>query len=161
VAANSQLDERRAFSEAILSGVSAGVLSVDRDGIILLLNSSAAAILVREGDDPVGRPLTDVSPELAELLQSEEGGGIVQIRTNGDVRTLAVKVSEDASRHILTFDDITQQLSDQRRAAWSDPAGGGTAATALFRRGNQRQGDLHPPDRHHRSAGRRLAADRG
>ncbi|AMK17887.1 MULTISPECIES: sensor histidine kinase [Sphingobium] len=122
VAANSQLDERRAFIEAILSGVSAGVLSVDREGIILLLNSSAAAILVREGDDPVGRPLTAVSPELAALIASEEGAGIVQARANGEVRTLAVKVSEDASRHILTFDDITQQLSDQRRAAWSDVA---------------------------------------
>lgn len=122
VAANSQLDERRAFIEAILSGVSAGVLSVDRDGIILLLNSSAADILVREGDDPVGRPLTDVSQELAALIASEEDAGIVQIRAHGDVRTLAVKVSEDASRHILTFDDITQQLSDQRRAAWSDVA---------------------------------------
>ncbi|NYI21320.1 two-component system nitrogen regulation sensor histidine kinase NtrY [Sphingobium francense] len=122
VAANSQLDERRAFIEAILSGVSAGVLSVDRDGIVLLLNSSAAAILVREGDDPVGRPLTEVSPELAALIASEEDAGIVQIRAHGDVRTLAVKVSEDASRHILTFDDITQQLSDQRRAAWSDVA---------------------------------------
>ena len=122
VAANSQLDERRAFIEAILSGVSAGVLSVDREGIILLLNSSAAAILVREGDDPVGRPLTTVSPELAALISSDEGAGIVQTRANGEVRTLAVKVSEDASRHILTFDDITQQLSDQRRAAWSDVA---------------------------------------
>jgi len=122
VAANSQLDERRAFIEAILSGVSAGVLSVDREGIILLLNSSAAALLVREGDDPVGRPLTEISPELASLITSEDGAGIVQIRAHGDVRTLAVKVSEDASRHILTFDDITQQLSDQRRAAWSDVA---------------------------------------
>ena len=122
VAANSQLDERRAFIEAILSGVSAGVLSVDRDGIILLLNSSAAAILVRENDDPVGRRLSEVSPELAELIASEEGAGIVQMRAHGEVRTLAVKVSEDASRHILTFDDITQQLSDQRRAAWSDVA---------------------------------------
>ena len=122
VAANSQLDERRAFIEAILSGVSAGVLSVDRDGIILLLNSSAAAILVRENDDPVGRRLSEVSPELAELIASEEGAGIVQTRAHGEVRTLAVKVSEDASRHILTFDDITQQLSDQRRAAWSDVA---------------------------------------
>ncbi|WP_150291304.1 ATP-binding protein [Sphingobium estronivorans] len=122
VAANSQLDERRAFIEAILSGVSAGVLSVDRDGVILLLNSSAAEILAREGDDPVGRPLTDVSPELAALIESEDGAAIVQIRAHGDVRTLAVKVSEDASRHILTFDDITQQLSDQRRAAWSDVA---------------------------------------
>ncbi|WP_340268207.1 sensor histidine kinase [Sphingobium mellinum] len=122
VAANNQLDERRAFIEAILSGVSAGVLSVDRDGVIVLLNSSAAAILVREDGDAVGRPLSEVSPELAALTASEEGAAIVQIRVQGEVRTLAVKVSEDASRHILTFDDITQQLSDQRRAAWSDVA---------------------------------------
>ncbi|MDI1297115.1 MAG: ATP-binding protein, partial [bacterium] len=122
VAANSQLDERRAFIEAILSGVSAGVLSVDRAGVIQLLNSSAAAILVSGDDDPVGRPLTDISTELAELIASQDGAGIVQVRAHGDIRTLAVKVSQDASRHILTFDDITQQLSDQRRAAWSDVA---------------------------------------
>ena len=122
VAANSQLDERRAFIEAILSGVSAGVLSVDFDGVVQLLNSSAAAILVEDGDDPVGRPLLKVSAELAEFIASEESAGIVQVRAHGDLRTLAVKRSQDASRHILTFDDITQQLSDQRRAAWSDVA---------------------------------------
>ncbi|OHC95839.1 MAG: PAS domain-containing sensor histidine kinase [Sphingomonadales bacterium RIFCSPLOWO2_12_FULL_63_15] len=122
VGANSQLDERRAFIEAILSGVSAGVLSVDRDGEIQLLNRSAAAILVEEGDDPVGRTLAEIAPELAEFIASGDGAGIVQVRAHGDLRTLAVKRSEDASRHILTFDDITQQLSDQRRAAWSDVA---------------------------------------
>ncbi|WP_031297975.1 HAMP domain-containing histidine kinase [Sphingobium lactosutens] len=122
VAANSQLDERRAFIEAILSGVSAGVLSVDLEGVILLLNSSAAAILVGEEDDPVGRRLADISPELADFVASGEDAGIVQVRAHGDVRTLAVKLAADASRHILTFDDITQQLSDQRRAAWSDVA---------------------------------------
>ncbi|MBH2000285.1 MAG: HAMP domain-containing protein, partial [Sphingomonadaceae bacterium] len=122
VAANSQLDERRAFIEAILSGVSAGVLSVDAEGMVQLLNSSAAAILVDEGDDPVGRPLLELSPELAEFITAEDGAGIVQVRAHGDLRTLAVKLSQDASGHILTFDDITQQLSDQRRAAWSDVA---------------------------------------
>ena len=122
VAANSQLGERRAFIEAILSGVTAGVLSVDHDGVIQLLNSSAAAILAAEGDDPVGRRLAEVSDELAELVAGGESAGIVQLRVQGDIRTLAVKVSHDASRHILTFDDITQQLSDQRRAAWSDVA---------------------------------------
>ncbi|MEJ7927099.1 ATP-binding protein [Sphingobium sp. AN641] len=122
VAANGQLDSRRALIEAILSGVSAGVLAVDQAGVIQLLNSSAAAILVEEGDDPVGRPLAAMSPELAELIDGQESAGIVQVRAHGDLRTLAVKLSRDASGHILTFDDITQQLSDQRRAAWSDVA---------------------------------------
>lgn len=124
VAANSQLDERRAFIEAILSGVTAGVLSVDRDGVIQLLNSSATAILVGdgEGEEPVGRPLAEVAPELADLIAQGDDNGIVQIRAHGEIRTLAVKVAQDASGHILTFDDITQQLSDQRRAAWSDVA---------------------------------------
>ena len=122
VAANSQLDERRAFIEAILSGVSAGVLSVDLSGVILLLNSSAAAILVEEDDDPLGKPLEQLSPELAEFVASGEQAGIVQVRAHGDLRTLAVTLTRDVSGHILTFDDITQQLSDQRRAAWSDVA---------------------------------------
>ncbi|CAN5200587.1 PAS domain-containing sensor histidine kinase [soil metagenome] len=123
VAANGQLDNRRAFIEAILSGVTAGVLSVDLGGIVRLLNSSALAILVEEGGpDPLDKPLSDLSTELAELVQSGESAGIAQVRAHGDLRTLAVKVSQDASGHILTFDDITQQLSDQRRAAWSDVA---------------------------------------
>ena len=122
VAANSQLDNRRAFIEAILSGVSAGVLSVDQNGVIQLLNSSAAAILVDGGSDPVGQPLSALSPDLAELIGSQDHGGIVQLNSHGELRTLAVKVSRDASGHVLTFDDITQQLSDQRRAAWSDVA---------------------------------------
>jgi two-component system nitrogen regulation sensor histidine kinase NtrY len=122
VAANSQLDNRRAFIEAILSGVTAGVLSVDQAGVVALLNSSASAILVAEGDDPVGRPLSSISPELAEMIESGDVAGIVQVRAQGDLRTLAVKVSKDAAGHVLTFDDITQQLSDQRRAAWSDVA---------------------------------------
>jgi len=122
VAANSQLDNRRAFIEAILSGVTAGVLSVDQGGVVQLLNSSAERILVGEGSDPVGQPLAALSSELAELLDEEQTAAIVQVRAHGDLRTLAVKISRDASGYVLTFDDITQQLSDQRRAAWSDVA---------------------------------------
>jgi two-component system nitrogen regulation sensor histidine kinase NtrY len=122
VAANGQLDNRRVFIEAILSAVTAGVLSVDQQGIIKLLNSSAMAILVEEGNDPVDRPLRELSPDLADLIDQGEAAAIVQVKTLGDLRTLAVKVTRDSSGHVLTFDDITQQLSDQRRAAWSDVA---------------------------------------
>ena len=122
VNANSQLDNRRAFIEAVLSGVTAGVLSVDQEGAIRLLNSSARAILQHDGSEIVGQPLSVLSAELADLLNSDESAAIVQIKVNTDLRTLAVKVVKDTSGHVLTFDDITQQLSDQRRAAWSDVA---------------------------------------
>lgn len=122
VSANSQLENRRAFIEAILSGVTAGVVAVDQKQNIRLLNSSALMILTGGEGEVVDQPLRDVSTELADMLSGGASAEIVQVRVHGELRTLAVKIAKDASGHVLTFDDITQQLSDQRRAAWSDVA---------------------------------------
>ena len=122
VSANNQLANRRALIEAVLSGVSAGVLSVDQHGVVQLLNSSATALLVKPGVQAVGQPLSDTSPELADLLASGVGSDIIQIRVGGEIRTLAVQLVAEGGNHVITFDDITQQLLDQRRAAWSDVA---------------------------------------
>jgi len=122
VSANNQLANRRALIEAVLSGVSAGVLSVDQNGVVQLLNSSATALLVKPGIQAVGLPLSQLSGELAELLTAGENSDIIQIRAGGEVRTLAVRVVAEGGNHVITFDDITQQLLDQRRAAWSDVA---------------------------------------
>ena len=122
VSANSQLANRRALIEAVLSGVSAGVISVDQNGVIQLLNSSATTLLVHPGVQAVGAPLSEVSEELAELMAAGTGADIIQIRAAGEVRTLAVRVMAEGGNRVLTFDDITQQLLDQRRAAWSDVA---------------------------------------
>jgi two-component system nitrogen regulation sensor histidine kinase NtrY len=122
VSANSQLANRRALIEAVLSGVSAGVISVDQHGVIQLLNSSATTLLVKPGVQAVGQPLSEVSQELAELMAAGTGSDIIQIRAGGEVRTLAVQVVAEGGNRVLTFDDITQQLLDQRRAAWSDVA---------------------------------------
>ena len=122
VTANAQLESRRALIEAVMSGVSAGVISIGADRSIRLMNASAMALL-RHGDrDPVGRPLKEIAPELAALLEGEEREAVVQISTGGEARTLAVKITSDEGGQVLTFDDITQQLNDQRRAAWSDVA---------------------------------------
>jgi two-component system, NtrC family, nitrogen regulation sensor histidine kinase NtrY len=80
-------------------------------------------VLLRKGDDhPVGRPLRDVAPELDELLDKGETEAVVEVSPGGEALTLAVKVTRDDDGLVLTFDDITQQLLDQRRAAWSDVA---------------------------------------
>ena len=101
--------------------MTAGVISIDTDRTIQLANSSAAALLNTAGGDPVGRPLKAVAPELDALLDEGQREAIVQI-ADGEPRTLAVKITGDAEGQVLTFDDITQQLLDQRRAAWSDVA---------------------------------------
>jgi two-component system, NtrC family, nitrogen regulation sensor histidine kinase NtrY len=121
VGANDLLDRRRAFTEAVLSGVTAGVISVDPDRRIRLINSSAASLL-KAGDDAVGRMLDDIAPELAGLLGGEDHEKVVQLTSGGEPRTLAVKIVATERGFVLTFDDITEQLLDQRRAAWSDVA---------------------------------------
>lgn len=122
IAANDQLDSRRALIEAVMSGVSAGVISINDDRTIRLLNRSAHTLLgVGEGS-PVGRPLASISTELDALLNGEAREAVVQVITGGEARTLAVKIARADTGPILTFDDITQQLLDQRRAAWSDVA---------------------------------------
>ncbi|WP_081988047.1 sensor histidine kinase NtrY-like [Sphingomonas sp. 37zxx] len=122
VTANAQIESRRALIEAVMSGVSAGVVSIGADRSVRLINSSALALL-KTNDSPVGRPLADVSPELAALLDGEQREAVVQLNAGGEAKTLAVKIAHDDDLgQILTFDDITQQLLDQRRAAWSDVA---------------------------------------
>ncbi len=122
VTANAQLDNRRAFTEAVLSGVTAGVISVDDSHVVRLINSSAEALLKTGGHSPVGQKLADLAPELARQLTSEEHEDVVQLASSGEPRTLAVKTVRVQGGHVLTFDDITEQLLDQRRAAWSDVA---------------------------------------
>ncbi len=120
--ANSQLDSRRAFIEAVLSGVTAGIISVDPERRVRLINSSAEALLKTSIAHAVGRKLSELAPELDRHLDSEEREDIIQFSSAGDPRTLAVKRVRVEGGHVLTFDDITDQLLDQRRAAWSDVA---------------------------------------
>jgi two-component system nitrogen regulation sensor histidine kinase NtrY len=122
VTANDQLDNRRALIEAVMAGVSAGVIAVAEDGTIRIANRSATELIGAGADGLVGRPLALVAPELAALVGGFEREAIVQVARVGEPRTLAVRIARTDSGPILTFDDITQQLLDQRRAAWSDVA---------------------------------------
>ena len=120
--ANAQLDTRRAFIEAVLSSVSAGVIALDEKCGILLINRSAEALL-NKGEEPLeGIALAEVSPDLQEFVTGETRDATVSVNAEGGPRTLAVKRMRTVDGSVLTFDDITDQLSDQRRAAWSDIA---------------------------------------
>ena len=122
VSANSQLESRRAFTEAVLSGVTAGVISLDEKRRITLINKSAAEFLNTGNVSPIGQALADVAPELDRLIETGNREAVAQLSIGGDPRTLAVKLVRAERSLVLTFDDITQQLADQRRAAWADVA---------------------------------------
>ncbi len=128
VSANRQIDDRRAFMEAVLESVTAGVISVDSDSRVLLMNSSAQALLGGEvtcepvGDELTGQSLSDLSPEICQMVREGNERAIVTQAKGGELLTLAVKVAPGSSGHVITFEDITRQLIDQRQAAWSDVA---------------------------------------
>ncbi len=120
--ANRQLHERRVFIEAVLESVTSGIISLDRQGSILLMNSTALKLLTDLPQVPEDMPLADLAPQFAALIDQNSAGGLVQYHRKGDLLTFAVKVTRDATGHVLTFEDITRQLLDQRTAAWSDVA---------------------------------------
>ena len=116
------LDSRRALLEAVMGGVSAGIISIDDDRVIRVINRSATILLDAEQESPLGRPLAEIAPELDQLLAAGARETIVEVAVRGEPKTLAVRVARTDEGAILTFDDITQQQLDQRRAAWSDVA---------------------------------------
>ena len=133
VSARDLIDSRRRFSEAVLAGASAGILGVDHDGKISILNRSAEHLIGSPSSDVMGKPLLDVVPELAELVgQAIESGqrlaqGQVTLNRKGRERNLSVRVATEQSAdaehgYVVTLDDITDLVAAQRTSAWADVA---------------------------------------
>lgn len=133
VKTNEQLDERRRFTEAMLEGVSAGVVGIDADQQISLVNRSALSHLGRSDDEFMGLALDKALPEFNELYQlalSRPNGsadGQVDMKIKGQDVSFIVRITTELGGktehgHVLTFDDITQLVSAQRNSAWSDIA---------------------------------------
>lgn len=133
IEANRQLDDRRRFTEAVLGGVSAGVIGVGRDGRITLPNRSAMDLLGASEEQLIGRPLAEAVPEMAPLFDEVANGAARQVerqinlRQGGVARTLLARLARetgggDTVGYVLTFDDVTDLLNAQRTAAWADVA---------------------------------------
>lgn len=121
--ANQQLDERRTFIETVLNSVTAGVVSTTENGEVRLINGAAMKLLLPpDADSPVGQSIKELVPPIAELVEGGKQSGIVQFTKGSELLTLAVKVGASPTGFVVTFEDITRQLLDQRQAAWSDVA---------------------------------------
>jgi two-component system nitrogen regulation sensor histidine kinase NtrY len=124
-AASEEATGRSRFIETVLSGVSAGVIGLDRQRRVSAINDSAVELLAIRNPDIIGRPLGEVSPELSELAGRAEAHieEEIDVSLEGETRRLRVRIEGGVGGEmVLTFDDITRLVTAQRNAAWRDVA---------------------------------------
>jgi len=139
IAAHQEEDNRRRFTEAVLGGVSAGVIGLDHKGTITLPNRSAASLLGLKITDMNNKPLKDVVPEMVTLFDMAKLSNKVEVSYFNQVEALIELTREDKqitlmtritaevsgktiNGFVVTFDDISELQSAQRVAAWGDVA---------------------------------------
>jgi two-component system nitrogen regulation sensor histidine kinase NtrY len=133
VRARDLIDSRRRFTEAVLAGASAGVVGVDAESCISILNRSAERLIGRSEAEALGRPLTEMLPELAEIFATARTGaqrlvqGQITVSRSGRERNLSIRVTSEQSGagehgYVVTLDDITELVTAQRTSAWADVA---------------------------------------
>ena len=132
-------DERRQFTEAVLGGVSAGVIGLDKNGIINLPNKSGAQLLGLSEKEMMHQPLVSIIPEMADLFEMAKLSkkvdanyfnqieALIELVRESKHITLRTRITAEGSEDIIngfvvTFDDITELQSAQRTAAWADVA---------------------------------------
>lgn len=132
--ANRELDSRSRFIEAVLGGVSAGLIGLNERAEITLPNRLACDFLSAQPDQLRGRKLQDIVPEMAALLDEARRRPhrlaertIMLARADGATRHVLVRIATELGDtgiigFVVTFDDVTELLSAQRKAAWADVA---------------------------------------
>jgi two-component system, NtrC family, nitrogen regulation sensor histidine kinase NtrY len=134
LSAKDQIDERRRFSEAVLEGVSAGIIGVDPDGTVSIVNKSAEQMISVAAIDAAGKSLTAIAPEIGAVFERAKGSQRpvyseqTALLRNGAERAVNVRITmeEGPSRldhsYVVTVDDITDLMQAQRSSAWADIA---------------------------------------
>ena len=142
MAASALIDERRLFTEAVLSGVPAEIIGVDSEGRVNVLNPSARRLLDPTGGSGeatalTGRKITDSVPELLPILleahvrvRHQHGlvaQGQMTLTRAGRERIFHVRITSEISAkadrgYVITLDDISDLVSAQRTSAWADVA---------------------------------------
>ena len=133
ITSNKELQRRIRFTETVLTGVTAGVLGLDKNGKIFLPNRTALDLLDLDIKKINNSYLIDVVPEMKELfvgLQKNNQplvmGELELIRKDKKLTIITkITIEKDKNKtlgYVVTFDDMTEFFKIQRVAAWSDVA---------------------------------------
>ncbi|MGQ0810876.1 MAG: ATP-binding protein [Nitrospiraceae bacterium] len=139
VQSNRELDRRRAYTETVVDTIAAGLLSIDRNGIITTFNPSAERILGLWGDRFRSRPANEAFKEFGlDLFQTAYDRMLVDRRDNlalegqleieGRLLTIGLncsRMSDESGKDlgfVLVFEDLTELIKAQKAAAWREVA---------------------------------------
>lgn len=135
LSAKDLIDERRRFSEAVLAGVTAGVIGVDPDGIVTIVNRSAETMLALPAEAAVGKNLSTLLPHVGRIFEIGRDADKPVYREQvtfyraGAERTFNIQVTIEEDEddpgekaYVVTVDDITDLVQAQRSSAWADVA---------------------------------------
>ncbi len=133
VRARDLIDQRRRFTEAVLAGASAGVIGVNAEGRINLLNRTAQQLIGIAEIDAIGKRLVEMVPELDSIIAEAQDSsqrlvqGQIVLNRQGRERNLTVRVATEQTAdpdhgYVVTLDDITDLVAAQRTSAWADVA---------------------------------------
>jgi two-component system nitrogen regulation sensor histidine kinase NtrY len=133
------LDEYNRYIGVVLGSVSAGVISVDKQGKITTINKRAGDLLKIEPERFLNRPVRELltleyfrtfsellktmSENQVEMIQKE-----LKVNVQGEaiplLMTLSILKDENGEEigKILVFDDLTPIVNAQRSAAWTEVA---------------------------------------
>lgn len=135
----SELENRKQFIETILNSITTGVITVDAEGYITMMNPSAREMLGLPDRNPIGKSYKDIlgHARYSDILKNVEWGmhnryhlseKEIHVTSNGQTTTVALALAplrlsnEEFSGIIIVLDNLTQLIKAQKMAAWKEIA---------------------------------------
>ncbi len=135
--ANAEINRRKNFIEITLKGLTSGVVGVDENNHVKVINDSALKIL-KVPPLPQEFHFIDIFPEASELLYeqsnlpltdekiSQFAQKLLLVERNDSLYYLSIHIANTNQhshiRKVITIDDITDLHLAQKKAAWGDVA---------------------------------------
>ena len=136
---NIEIEEKRHYIEFVLKSVSAGVVTLDADGMVSTINKSAEKMLGVKSEEVLYKSFNtllkvqnqNLADEIMTNLSFARDATIevpLRLTIQGRPRSLLVTVralKDDAGQHmgiVMVFDDLTEMEKGQRMAAWREVA---------------------------------------
>lgn len=136
---NQEIESRRRYMATVLRNVAAGVVSVDREGLVTTINKSAERLLSIDTTKIMGRHFRDVLHDAhldivrdalrdMAITRHDTVSRQITLDMKGERKILQMNLTmlrdenEEFMGSVLVLDDLTQIVKGQRMAAWREVA---------------------------------------